>query len=45
MTKLTRNLLSAVYERLWGVDEAPDNLKKLIHELQSVGKVLAELLS
>lgn len=43
LIKLTGNLVSLVYEHLWGVDEAPKDLQTLVDELQSLGKVLTRL--
>lgn len=41
--KLTGRLISAVYEYRWGIDEAPDELPKLLNALQTVGKTLSGL--
>lgn len=43
VVQLTGNAVSLAYEYLWGVSEAPDDLQKLVHELQSLGKALAGL--
>lgn len=42
-TKLTVSLISAVYEYLWGIDNASNALPQLIEALQAIGKALSAL--
>lgn len=41
--KLTGRLISAAYQYRWGIDEAPDELLKLINALQTIGTTLSGL--